>query len=209
MEGNDVALAEQLFYLHDLNVVVCRRGATRRCENVHTEGASDGGDLLSDAAVTDDAEIKAGEFDERKIPVAEIGTSVPSAIAHGLSVVSDAVGEFEQKGEGGLGDGVRAVCRDVSDSDPLLFRGLNVDDIEPGRGHADVFQVRQSLDRATIDGDFVCERRVCTLQTMDYFVLGGSFVESGFAQLLDVIPRKVAGIERVTVQHHNFHAGRE
>jgi hypothetical protein len=31
-------------------------------------------------------------------------------------------------------------------------------------------------------------------------------VENGFAEVLDVVPGKVARIERVTVQHHNFHA---
>ena len=123
MEGNDVALAEQVFYLHDANVAVGGCGTTWCGENVHTESASDGGDLLSDAAVTDDAEVKAGEFHERKIPVAEIRTLIPTPVAYGLGVMPDTIGQFEQERECGLGDGVRAIGRDVRDGDAALLCG--------------------------------------------------------------------------------------
>ena len=92
---------------------------------------------------------------------------------------------------------------------PRSFAALNVDNVEAGGSDANIFQGRQSLHGATINGHFVGERRVCTLQTINNLIARGSFVEGGFAKCLDVIPRKVSRVERVTVQHHNFHAGRE
>jgi hypothetical protein len=94
MKRDYVAISEESLNRNCADVRFSRVRTTGGCKDVHAERARDTTDLRADTAVSNDAEIQACEFDERKIPVTEIRAGGPASVANGLGVVSDSIGKF-------------------------------------------------------------------------------------------------------------------
>ncbi len=136
MQADDVARAD-----HFLHPGAPARATAER--DGHAKRLGDARDGAADAAGAHDAQPEAGQLDQGKVPVAEIGGLRPAAIAHGGRMVAGVTGQFEQQGEGVLGDGAGAVFRHIGDGNPARPRGGGVHDVVAGRQDADVAEARQ------------------------------------------------------------------
>lgn len=206
MKGDDVAFAQERFERKRSHRGVGRAGPAGSGEDIHAERAGNAADLTADTTVANDPEIQPGEFHQGEIPVAEVRVLGPTIVANRLCMVTDAVGKFEEESEGGLGDRIGAVSRDVGNEDAALPGSGEIDHIDPRGGDADVFELWQGFEGGAVEEDFIGESGVGFVQAREHVPAGGAIVDDAFTERLEFLPGKITGIHGVTIEHDQFHA---
>ncbi len=205
MQAHHVAAAEEVVERDELHLGSARlRGLFDR-EHVHPERLRDGGRLAADPAVADDPHRQALQLDQREIPVAEIRALRPAPVAHGLRVVRHVLRQLEQMREDHLRHGRRAVGRHVRHRNVPFARRLDVHDVVAGGQDADVFQLGQLPEDRRVEHGLVGEDDLRVLRARDHLVRRRAVIDLGRAERLQFVPAQIAGIQRMTVEHHDLH----
>ena len=123
-------------------------------------------------------------------------------------MVGDPLRQVEDVGEDHLRHRGGAVGRDVGHRDVPLPRRFDVDDVEPGRLHADVLQVRQLPDHFPRQLHLVGHDDLSSPGPFHRLLVEGVVVDGELAEGLQALPAEIAGIEGVSVEYHNFHQSR-
>jgi hypothetical protein len=208
MQTHDISLAKKIGHLDEpVGEAVERRLAPARDQNLHAESVGDAAGRPPGGPETDDAHLQPGQLDQRKIREGEIGATRPGPGMHGLGVVADVMGDFQQQRKDRLRDGGRAVAGDDADRDALLFRRLDVDDVVAAGGDADVLQLRTGRHDLGGDRDLVGQQAVGAgvRNARRDLVLGRSIMVGDLRDLSESVPGKVSGIERVAVENDEVH----
>ena len=206
MQADDVAFGKQFVQFHLLDFgwqLEVRFGGIGT--HLHAEADGDACGSHAGVAQADDTHLLAGQFDERCVPEAEVGTVGPAAFVYFFGVVLHLLGNVQQVGKDHLGHGVGTVGGNVGNGDATFFGGSSIYDVVSGSHHTDVFQLGQGGHVFGCNDHFVGEKYVGTFGAFHYFCGGGTVIDDTFAQLLHFVPGEVSGIGGIAVERYNFH----
>ena len=110
------------------------------------------------------------------------------------------VGCFEQQGQGHLGDGLRAVSGGVADRDAVGCGRCDVYAVVARGGYADEAQPREGIEVVGREARFVDDENVGVSRAGEHFVGRRAVVDGEVSEPLESVPRRVAGIDGVTVE---------
>ncbi len=210
MQADHVGSPEEVVQFHELRPILRRTGRTapRGYDELHAEGAGNSAGRSADPAVTDNPHRQSAQFDQRKIPIAEVGAAAPSPLPHRGGVMAHVPGQLQKQGEGHLRHRLGAVCGHVGNDDPALPRGLHVNDVVARGEHADVSQRRQTCDDVAVKDRLVREddggfggplRHLCGRRPV---------VNLTVPQRAKRPPVQITGVQRVSVEHDDSHSSR-
>ena len=200
VQADDVTFAEQFVQLHladfgrKLEVGLGGVGTY-----LHTEADGDAGGGEAGVPQAYDSELFFAQFDERRVPEAEVLACCPAAPVHLFRVVLHLLGDVQNMGKDHLGNGVGAVGGNIGDNDAAFFGSGGVYDVVSGSQHTDVFQFGQCRHVLGGEHGFVGQQDFCTSGAFQYFRRGGAVVDGALAQGLQFVPAKVAGVGGIAV----------
>ena len=146
-----------------------------------------------------DSKLLFAQFDERRVPEAEVLACCPAAPVHLFRVVLHLLGDVQNMGKDHLGNGVGAVGGNIGDNDAAFFGSGGVYDVVSGSQHTDVFQFGQCRHVLGGEHGFVGQQDFCTSGAFQYFRRGGAVVDGALAQGLQFVPAKVTGVGGIAV----------
>ena len=167
----------------------------------HTE---EFGDLAPDVAHTDEGNAHAAEFFDGFVPQTEIATARPVTFAVQLRIVSHAVGDFEEQGEGVLRHGERAVSWYVADGDPTFAGGDDVHHIIARGGDQNQVKPGKTIEDFGRDAHFVEEDHFGFGGTRHDFCTWRALVDGELALFGQHSPIEIAGVENKTVEKNDI-----
>ena len=175
-------------------------------EEAHAEGLADAGDGPADLAQADQPQGSSGQFHLRGKPVAVVGAAAPAAVADIGGVEARLVGQFQQKGEGVLGDGRGAVAGHVGNDQSPLPGGGQIDGIATGGKDADISQPGGGGDGAGIQNGLVQQDGVGLADAFRDFRGRRAVMDHAVGEGFQGGPGEVAGVGGMGIQNHEFRA---
>ena len=143
------------------------------------------------------------QFHERFFPVTKIGASTPVAISHTGVVQGRLRGQLEQQCKGHLRHRLGAVAGDIGHRNIAGGRCAGVYDIITGGEHADIAQLGQGLDDLGGYECFISEHNFRAGSPFGYLRGRCAIVYGQVAQRAQRVPRQIARIQGVAVEHDN------
>ena len=178
-------------------------------ENAHAERFGDGTGMTADLAAAAQTEGFTLQFNEGIVPVAPIGVRGPFAGVDRFAVRAHVMAHLQQKGDGKLADGGRAVDRDVYHRNTLFASIVDVYNVEARGKYGDELQVGAAIDGLAGDGRLVHHHDIRTLHPLGderAFLVGCAVIDSEVAKLPQRVPTEIARVFRIAVQNDDFHA---
>ncbi len=160
-------------------------------------------DAPPDPSESDNGHGLAVELHEGCLPHGPVPRSAPLAGVNRLGVQADVVTQLEDQGEDVLRNGVGPVDRYVRHRDVPLPRGFHVDNVEARRQDADELQLRQVLHHLFCDLGLVGQNDLGVPGALDDLLRLRPVVHGELAELLDLGPGIVPGIQLLAVQDDN------
>ena len=174
-------------------------------EHRHAEGVGQLADAAADGAEADDADGQAGQLDGRFFPEAPLSALLPHAFLDAAAVFAGMAAEFQQQGDGMLGDVVHAVGDDVADGDVAFGEGGCVDDVVSRGERAHKAGVGNIFQGGFSQGNLVEEQHIGSGRMASEFRGAGRVMNDGFAEGGNGRPVHIAGIEYLAVQNGYLH----
>ena len=210
MQRDDVRLGQQRIQRH---IVRDRAALIRLCpavrEHPHPHRAGDAPHLPPNAAKADDAHRHSVQFDQRRIPEAEIRARRPAPGLHCLGMVADVHADLKQQRDGKLRDRRRPIGRDVRHCNALLRSIGAVDHVIARRHDRDEPQRRTGVDHLPRDRRFVDHndlRVADALHNLRYIRVVRPVVDRQLSQRRQRVPAQITRILTISVQNHDLHA---
>ena len=208
MQRDDVRLGQQRVQRHILrDCAALLRLCPAVREHPHPHRAGDAPHLPPDAAKADDAHSV--QFDQRRIPEAEIRARRPAPFLHCLGMVADVHTDLKQQRDGKLRNRRRPIGRDVRYRDALLRSIGAVDHVIACRHDRDEPQRRTGVDHLPCDRRFVDHndlRVADALHNLRYIRVVRPVIDRQFAERPQHVPAQIPRILTISIQNHDLHA---
>ena len=166
----------------------------------HTE---EFGNFAPDIAHTDEGNAHAAEFFDGFVPQTEIATARPVTFAVQLRIVSHAVGDFEEQGEGVLRHGERAICGHIADGDSTFAGGGHVYHIIARGGHQNQAELGETVEDFGRDAHFVEDDHFGIGRTRHDLCARRALVDGELTLFGQRSPIEIAGVEYETVEKND------
>ncbi|EJX09333.1 hypothetical protein EVA_02556 [gut metagenome] len=173
--------------------------------NLHAESQGQTSRRHSGMTQSDQPHLLACQFDERRIPIAEVGMIGPTTRAVVVGIMTHPLRNVQQMRKDHLRHRSGTVGRDVCHHDAPCVGRRNIHHVIARSQHADVAHIGQSRQVIGRQDRLVGKQDLRTGGTIQQFSRRSAVVHSEFAQSLQGLPRQIAGIQAIAIQNYYFH----